>query len=505
MATNIDILLVIIPPQYLDKPNIAPAMLKSVVKANGFNCKTMDFALTVYQKIFAKNYVEYTEWANTLKDKYKVENISDKHKVITDQAISLLIEKTKETNPKYIGISVFSQWQHRFTYLFCTRLKAELPHIKIILGGMGCSVTPVGLTQITNLKKVDLFANFGQFMVKQKLTDAVVINDGEIELVKILKGTFHQSFEPNEATIKNSLLPDYDDYYLDDYLYNDNNRKLLVQGSKGCVRQCVFCSEHSNYSKFYFKTGQQIAQQLIELSKKYTIYNFQFTDSLVNGSLKEFKSMCKYLAEYNTANPSKQISWHGNYICRNNKSMSDEDYILLKLSGGHTLTIGAESGSNKVLSEMQKQMTAEDILYEIDKFSEHGIDCALLFMVGFYNETWEDFLDTLRLLKKLHIYFANGTINSVRLGFTLMIDTESNIWHKVSANDFIHDPINAFNWLYKKNPNLTLYERTRRRVIVQEFCDKLEIPVAYANEDLTYLDQIFNNNIALDKDYDNHN
>lgn len=490
---RLDLVLASLPPAYLNEPPIAPAVLKSAVEANGFNCRTIDFSLHCFKTIFNQDYNEYSKWSNTLHDQCDFTTLTDEQKILTNRAVDEFVRLIIDLNPRFVGLSIFTTWQQRFGYFLCKKIKELNLDIHIILGGMGCSSTPSGLNTVTTLSYFDKRNSYANFMLANRLTDFSILNDGEIELVKILKNSdsYQNLLESNEVVLNYNYYPNFDDYPLDHYLFTNGERKLLVQGSKGCVRECVFCSEHGNYSKFYFKSGGRIAEEIIALSVKYKIFKFQFTDSLVNGSMKEFKNFVKALAQYNQNNPTSQIRWHGNYICRAENRMTDEDFRLIKLSGGHGLTIGAESGSNQVLKEMKKNTTVDDLVYEISKFEEHGIDCTLLFMIGFYSEAWEDFLLTLELLKKLQKYFLNGTISTIRLGTTLGVHSNLNYQYE----DFKHDPTNPYNWIYLKNPSLTLAERIRRRVIAQEFCDELGIPVSYARDDLLFVDAVHNNNL----------
>ena len=490
---RLDLLLASLPPNYLNEPSIAPAILKSAAETNGFSCRTIDFSLHCFKTIFNRQYSTYLEWINILPDHSDFSTVTDHQKELLDSVVNEFMGLIIKYNPRFVGLSIFSIWQQRFGYFLCKKIKESRIDTQIILGGMGCGKIPTGLNTVTSLSYFDKKNSYANFMINKKLTDFVIINDGEIELVNILNNSnkYQNSLNSNEVIFDYNYYPNFDDYELDEYLFTNGEKKLLVQGSKGCVRQCVFCSEHGNYSKFYFKSGTALANEIISLSIKHKIFKFHLTDSLVNGSIREFKNFVKTLAQYNSDNPSSQIKWHGNYICRAENRMVDEDFRLIKMSGGHGLTIGAESGSKRVLKEMKKNTTAEDLIYEVSKFSEHGIDCTLLFMVGFYNEMWEDFLLTLQLFKVLHKYFFTGTISSIRLGNTLAVSDNL----EYPYEDFIHDPTNVFNWIYLKNPSLTLAERIRRRVIAQEFCDELGIPIAYSREDLLVTDAIYNNNL----------
>jgi radical SAM superfamily enzyme YgiQ (UPF0313 family) len=492
----LDLLLASLPPSYLEDPVIAPALLKAAVESNGFTCLTIDFSLDILKKVFNNDYHNFLEWNKILTDHHEFRKATPHQLELLDSSTDVFVNLIIKHAPRYVGLSVFSTWQQRYAYFLCKKIKEKNIHTKIIIGGMGCNVPPTALVGIEHLDYFDQKNNYANFILKKKLSDYAVLNDGETELVNILAKNQLAPSVSHEVPFNYEFYPNYDNYALEDYFYFNNEKKLLVQGSKGCVRKCVFCSEHDNYTKFYFKSGEAIAQELIALSKKYKIYKFQFTDSLVNGSLSEFKKFFQTLAEYNQLNQPNQIKWHGNYICRSKNSMSDADYKMLKLSGAHGLTIGAESGSNRVLTEMKKQSTAEDLIYEISKFEEFDIDCTLLFLIGFYNETWDDFLLTLKLLKKLQKYFFTGTISAIRCGYTLSISN----WKHIDSTKFKY--INNYNWIYLENPSLTLTERIRRRIIIQEFCDSLNILISYSREDLIILDSLYTNNLDHVKELD---
>jgi radical SAM superfamily enzyme YgiQ (UPF0313 family) len=481
----------------------APAFLKAAVEKNGFICETGDFPMECLHHVFDKNYNDYLDWIRIFPSEFNFLNCTHWQLQKLEDSLCLFVDLIAKKNPKFLGLSIFSTWQQRYAYLICNRLKQLKLDVKIIIGGMGCAAPPIPLIDLTHLSFFDKKNSFASLMLQKNLVDYAVINDGEVELVNILHNqlTYKNTNISNEVTFDHTFLPNYDDYNLDHYMFLNNEKSLTIQGSKGCVRQCVFCSEHGNYSKYYFKQGKDIANEIIEMSQKYNIFKFHFSDSLTNGSLPVFREWVRTLAEYNIKNPEKAIRWYGNYICRKNNNTTDEEYLLMKQSGAHGLAIGAESGSDSVLAEIKKQSTVGDLLYELEKFRQFGIDCTLLMMVGFYNETWEDFLATLALLKKIQKYVVTGTVTSVRGGYTLIIPD----WTNYNVDEFVIDPINSFNWLYKKNKELTLKERIRRRIIFQEFCDQLKIPVSYANEDLSTLENIMNETANFRELTDAHN
>ena len=96
-----------------------------------------------------------------------------------------------------------------------------------------------------------------------------------------------------------------------------------------------------------------------------------------------------------------RIRWHADCriedVCR-----YDDDFLdLLKRSGCHTLTLGAESGSNAVLKHINKGITREQILEARDRLTRHGIRQNYHFMLGFPDETEEDIRQTIELMGEL--------------------------------------------------------------------------------------------------------
>ena len=77
-----------------------------------------------------------------------------------------------------------------------------------------------------------------------------------------------------------------------------------------------------------------------------------------------------------------------------------------------------QSGSNKILSLMNRRYTKEKYLEEVDLIRSYDKDFAITtdIMVGFPGETEEDFLDTLNLVDKVRYDGAFTFVYSVRKG-----------------------------------------------------------------------------------------
>jgi hypothetical protein len=232
---------------------------------------------------------------------------------------------------------------------------------------------------------------------------------------------------------------------------------------------------------------------MIYLKDRYGVNSFAFTDSLINGSLKALTELVTELANYNNRVSEKdKIRWNGQYISRPRGQMPEYLYELIAQSGGEGLTIGLESGSNNVLEAMNKKVKIEDVDYEMELFKKYKISTVLLFIIGFYNETEKDFMETIDTIFRYQKYVANGTIIRMDLGHPLGITAETALYDSSSALGITLNPTDPFLWENKNNPTLTFKERVKRRLIAQVVCDKLGIPTGMTAYNLKHVLNIIN-------------
>jgi hypothetical protein len=248
---------------------------------------------------------------------------------------------------------------------------------------------------------------------------------------------------------------------------------IPITGSKGCVRDCDFCDVKYQAGNYRYRSGKDVAAEMISVAEQYGFRIFRFTDNLVNGGFKPFGEFLEIIAEYNLSNPDKRISWNGQYICRPPKEIPKNIYSLMRDAGAHGLTIGAESGSNHVLELMNKKSTVEALYTELEQLRAHNITCTLLTMSGHWAEEYEHFLEHCMMLVKLVPYIRSGTISAVSLGQTLlMIDGTPAIQ---KSDVILSDFDKLWIWHCRSNPENTFKERTYRRMIIGELCKRLRI------------------------------
>jgi len=122
--------------------------------------------------------------------------------------------------------------------------------------------------------------------------------------------------------------------------------------------------------------------------------------------MKHFRDLCQELA-----NRKKKIKWEAQFIVRDKKTFSQQDFDNLANSGCVGLDMGIESGSEQVRDHMRKKFSNDDIEYFVTNLGERNMKMKFLLICGYPTETESDFEQTLELLRKYKKYANKITIS----------------------------------------------------------------------------------------------
>lgn len=471
-----DIVLCILPYVNIDHIYSGPAVLKGVLAQHGFRVKTIDFGCELF-KLCNKDSSKFYKIQNYFLTPGLCEDPIDQE--IISKFYKLVIQTLKDNPSRFIGFSIFTEFTHKAAFEILSLIKQEKINSSIVVGGRGLKKRTWRDIQgkqvtLTSLEKTLFYA---EFLKKRNLVDYTIIGDGEDALLELLQKTnsYNNSFNDHYSEIFRKPVADYSDYNFNDYLFFNNEITLPVVGSKGCVRTCDFCDTGYHLGRFRVRSGVDIANEMIELSEKWNVRKFLFADNLVNGSLSAFMDFIRIIAEYNEKNPDRKLKWNGNYICRPADQIPKDMYRLIALSGGEGLSIGAESGSNRVLTSMDKKTTVEALYTELEHFRQNNITCVLLTFVGHWSETWDDFIDHCRMIIKIAPYLKSGTVSAIQLGYPMAFLHGSPAQDNVELNGITQAPFSPdLVWKSINNPDNTFKERIFRRLIITAIAEKLK-------------------------------
>jgi hypothetical protein len=495
-----------VPAWGLHYPAGAPAILKSIAISEGHQARCFDFAYDLFNGVSERNLSTYDElqtklvipsqWTRPV-DGIPHLVLGDTEHDLIDTWIWLCVQKLIDYDPDWIGISVFSYWSHKSSMLLCAAIRQHMPDVKILLGGRGVTSTLFGpdrksyLDAIaqTHLPMATEHTYYREWMLAAGLADTVIEGDSEQAIRDWLNsGAKKISMFADINDIKMGEIPysDFDDYDLAGYPWH-HERALPLSGSKGCVRACTFCDVPKIWPKFIFKDGHHIADEMVYLNHRYSAKEFYVTDSLANGSMVAYMEFLRKIADYkDSGRIAQDIVWTGHYITRPRHQIPAEMYQLMARTGAQGLGIGVESGSDRVRDEMKKKFSTEDLDAEMAQFSANGITAVLLFFSGYPTETWEDFLDTIRMFHRYQRYAADGTLQKLSLGTPYQFAYDTPVEDLTDRYQMV---IGDFGDLWSAGVNLELHylERVRRRMIMQEVCCLLNLPVSRNYYELLFM------------------
>lgn len=462
-----DIVFLTLPRLELRSPITAPAILKSTVESKGYTAFCFDTNLELWHALDSSKYGHI--WFDTdLTFRYEDKFIEFWKQVVLHEALKW-IEVIRDKAPRWVGITIFSQRSRWISISMCKLIREKLPEIKIVVGG-------------------PFSENVGPHLYKNNLVDAYVVGEGEQAILDILDNNLNgPGINGNSPVQIDDLdtipIPDYSDFKMHMYpkTWNDprikENNKLgtefiYITGSRGCVRKCSFCDIGSIWPKFRYRSGKSIAEEMRIQNTRYGSKRFLFTDSLINGSLKQLKDLCNTLIMYYEQGLMSKVKWQGQFIARSANQMPEDMYKLLSDAGCFFVSIGVESGSEKVRSDMKKMFNDDALNFTISMCEKYGIEMAWLLLVGYPTETEEEFQKTLNMLTRYSYLNNSNLVRSIALGPTLDIVPGSPLYANQKDLNITWD--NTNNWVYKDN---TREVRIRRWLRLKEHCINLKYPI----------------------------
>lgn len=471
----IDLLVISMPVIEVNGPTPGIYYIKGSAEQAGFSCIAKDLNIWFQnQNLNLQPIINYfTQTSINLMNKGCKE-----HKTVEKYFKKYVYENIEILqNTRYVGISLFSVYNIYPGIIFAKIIRDMFPTIKIIVGGNG--------TEDSGLNGEDI----GQYFLNNNLAHYAVYGEGEEAIQYILLGKDHPSVNNSKTktsihNLNNIAYPDYDDFFVDFPEYKEKKVTIPIIGSRGCVRKCTFCNVATIWPAFRFRSGKNIAQEMIEHKEKYGIRRFRFTDSLINGSLKAFRDLCSTMEDYNIQNPKEKIKWSGQFICRSKKQMPEIDFVSMSNAGCDSVAIGIESGSEKVRNDIQKGFTEEDMIYTIDNLIKNNTLVSLMFIVGYPTETDEDFQKNIDLLEK---YSYNSKNMEIKVGKTLRLLDNTPLTEKFS-HLFYFDNNKYPEWVSTVVPDLTFEKRVDRAITLRKVAQDLGYQLKNIHDDENFFE-----------------
>lgn len=319
-----------------------------------------------------------------------------------EYTLEVIKKKIENIKPDLVGINILTPLA--ITAIAVARLVKEVDNSIPVVGG-----GPHATYDYLNLLK-----NYG--------FDYVVLGEGEItfsELVNFLseekerknrglKKILGIAYRNQGRIVVNPLRPpienlddlpfparhlvNFNDYIIDSLL----PKALEIMGSRGCSHRCIFCSSSHFFGRWRARSPENIITELEFLVRKYPqIESFLFYDDNFTLDKSRVIKLCKLLIKRDL----NKYQW--NCLARVDQ-VNEEMLRFMKKAGCQKISYGIESGSPKILKNINKHLNLEVALKAIKLTKQAGIEALAFFMIGNPGENKETIRESIKFARKLN-------------------------------------------------------------------------------------------------------
>ena len=297
------------------------------------------------------------------------------------------------------GITCLTGYQIHFGAGLARRVRRIRPDVPIVWGGVHPTAEP-------------------EQTLRESFVDYVVVGEGERafpELVDALAhdqqpatvagvgykrpdGTVHLT--PPRPLMDITDLPDLPYHLVDMQAYVGNLEDAPfygVEGSRGCVYNCTFCYNLGyNQRKWRPRSPARLAENLARVHRDHGVRNFFIADDSFFVSVKRALAFAQDLVARGL-----RVSWGTEANVSMMAKLDDDALSLLARSGLDFLSMGVESGSQKVLDFVNKPVDLDEVVAFNRRLRAWPIHPKYTFMTGTPVEEKADVRKSVNLVRRL--------------------------------------------------------------------------------------------------------
>lgn len=312
---------------------------------------------------------------------------------------STLRRALADPNVKVLGLSTMTGWQIRGALDAAQVARDARPDLPLVWGGVHPSLVPATT-------------------VVHPLVDAIVVGEGEPPFTALCEAIQNGEswdsvpgiqFTRNGQTV---TTPKADPWPMDDlpptpyhlvdaerYVTTQTlgERDIIINTSRGCPHPCTYCYVIGFFNRRWRAwSPERVLQEVCRARDLLGVTAIHLDEDEFFVNVKRVEAFCDLLEE-------RKLQFTFKTTCRVDYLNRYEPEFLARLRhcGFKQLFIGVESGSDRVLKHIKKQITVEDVLRCNRKLAAAGIVPKYSFMAGMPTETMEDVRATLRLMRQL--------------------------------------------------------------------------------------------------------
>lgn len=304
-------------------------------------------------------------------------------------------------NPRWVGVNILTP-----TYPLAKRIIANINReIRIEVGAAHSKALPEKILKDSEIgNKIDLIVLEDGELISKGLLEGK--DPSEMCGVAYLDKTSGQYTEnrkdPKEKWIPRDLdaLPFLNrKFFKNGIIESEGRLEANIVGSRGCPFSCPFCAGAKEM--LIFGIRQRSVENIIEEIKaleEQGVTAIRFIDDLFLSNLSRMKRFFKLMAETGL---DKHIVWDATGRVNILSKLNKETLELMARSGAREISIGVESGAQRIIDLMNKGIKPEMVKDAIVNLASVGIRAKTYFMLGIPSETEEEAKKSVFLMHEL--------------------------------------------------------------------------------------------------------
>jgi len=304
-----------------------------------------------------------------------------------------------EDGPVCVGITSITGSQLRYALEAGRFVKKRSPRVPVVWGGVHMTLLP---GQTLREPCVDMGVRGEGEETFAALARALAGSGGldGVAGLSFRRGEDAVHTPPREFADMDRLPPMPYPLAQGEYLFSRHGRpSMYLETSRGCPFRCAFCYNSSIRNRTWRAMSAPRTLQAVEelLAAFPQVRHLSLVDDNYFVDPERVREISRLLIARGAGLTYQVQGTHVSTV----KKMSRLDLDLLRAGGCDRLDMGVESGSGRVLEDIQKGIRPEDVLEVNRRLRSHGIEPWFNFMTGFPGETEADLADTCALVRRL--------------------------------------------------------------------------------------------------------
>lgn len=294
------------------------------------------------------------------------------------------VEKIVEAlDADVFGMSCWTA-NRRGVRLVADLIKEKHPNALVVVGGP--HATPLGPELLSHYENVDLVC-LGE---SDRTFLDILERLGKKEKLAGIQGTVYRKDDGSIITAEERKnIADLDELASPHHWFDTH----ILMTSRGCPWNCTFCGAETSWGRgFRANSIDYVLDAMESVSKRLPVKMIQIKDDTFTTNKKRVLALCKRMQE-------KKMGFFWSCDTRVDL-LSDELLREMRLAGCQRLSLGVESGSQRILDLIDKKITPDEILTSTNLAKKYGIKVRYYMMLGNRGETKESFQETLAFLER---------------------------------------------------------------------------------------------------------